>query len=63
MPVYMLQFSRIETHVGNMYVGLFIISKTSQIYKSWSLHGFYNNSNWSLHHSKSEEQNESQAES
>ena len=61
MPVHMLQFSRFETHVGNMHVGLFIISKTSQIYKS--MHGFYNNSNWSLHHSKSEEQNESQAES
>ena len=63
MPVHMLLFSRIETYVGNMHVCLFIISKTSQIYKSCNLHGFYNNSNWSLHHSKSEGQNESKAES
>ena len=48
MPVRVLQFSRIETYVGNMHVCLFISSKTSQIYKSWSLHGFFNNSNCSL---------------
>ena len=59
MPVHMLQFSRIETYVENMHVCLFILSKTSQIYKSWSLHGFYNNLNWSLHHLKSEGQNKS----
>ena len=48
MPVGMLQFSRIETYVGNMHICLFISSKTSQIYKSWSLHGFFNNSNCCL---------------
>ena len=48
MPVRMLQFSRIETYVGNMHVYLFISSMTSQIYKSWSLNVFFNNSNWSL---------------
>ena len=36
MPV--LEFWKIEIYVGNPHVGSIILTTTSQIYKSWSLH-------------------------
>ena len=38
MPVHLLQFWITEIYIGNLHICLTILTTTSQIYKSWSLH-------------------------